>query len=408
SKGKSAFEKLRSEFVNNAVEFNNMTKDSAEHLFDMVSTFGCLTGDTEIYRCSSNQYKKNSLTIKEAFLYQEKDNFKSRKLKILSMHDNGYVKYNTINKIVYTGKKEVYYLRTNTGKTIKASANHRFLVNNSWREIRNIKVNDLILCSDLELQKRIYGTGIGTGNHKSCPTVYEKIEEIKYSGIRETYDIEMIGEPRNFIANGFVSHNSYGFNKSHSVEYSAISYWCAWLKLYYPQAFYYALLKNEKDSKSINDYIQDAKKNNVKINFPDINKSKADYVINDNNIYAGFSSITGIGNKVAEKIIINQPYISYEDFCLKTKISKKLLCGLIISDAFRNFNINRKQKILKINGEKYDGDDYTEIDIAKLIYKHTTLNPDIEAKNTFNFGNFDFIDICKIDENFKTKQILIR
>jgi len=46
----------------------------------------------------------------------------------------------------------------------------------------------------------------------------EEIVEKKFIGERETYDMEMEEEPANFIANNFVSHNSYGFNKSHRLN----------------------------------------------------------------------------------------------------------------------------------------------------------------------------------------------
>src|SRR3990167_11486601 len=52
---------------------------------------------------------------------------------------------------------------------------------------------------------------------------------------------------------------SYSFNLAHAVEYSIISYQCAWLKYYHPQAFFTSLLKNESDKTSIFNYLQDAK-----------------------------------------------------------------------------------------------------------------------------------------------------
>jgi len=63
----------------------------------------------------------------------------------------------------------------------------------------------------------------------------------------ETYDIEVEDKKHaNYVlASGAISHNSYGFNKSHAVEYGMISYWTMYLKVYYPLEFYWALLKNE-------------------------------------------------------------------------------------------------------------------------------------------------------------------
>ena len=88
---------------------------------------------------------------------------------------------------------------------------------------------------------------------------------------------------------------SYGFNKSHSVAYSMISYKMAYLKANYPLYFYLSLLNlsNLGDDKT-KMYLMEMKKHNLKINKPDINKSNNDYVIHYNTVYLPFSIIKGI------------------------------------------------------------------------------------------------------------------
>lgn len=46
---------------------------------------------------------------------------------------------------------------------------------------------------------------------------------------------------------GMCEFGAYAFNKSHSVAYAVISYWCAWLKAYFPTAFAAATLTHERD-----------------------------------------------------------------------------------------------------------------------------------------------------------------
>lgn len=481
SKGKDAFNKMRQDFVIGAQKVSHMTKEEAEKLFDVVSTFGCLTGDTKIYRASSNQFKGKELTIKEAYEYQNNGNFKHRKLKILSMSADGYVRPNTIKRIVQTGRKKVFYIRTSSNKSIKASANHRFYVNDKWLKVNKIKVGDLIRVSDLKLSKNSRADGRGIGCHKTSPkerkgegktneerkrkeelikifkgrcqvcglkkyieihhvdkdhgnnskentmllcrrhhreyedcsfarfqkgyyTQWEKIEEIKYSSERETYDIEMEDAPRNFIANNFVSHNSYGFNKSHSLSYSMISYYCAWLKYYYPQHFYKALLKYESDDREIKNYIQDAKKHGVLIENPDINRSEMSYSIWDNEIYAGFNAVNGCGLKVAEKILTGKPYASLADFKARCKVSSKVLKGLIVVGAFREFNINKK---LELGLTENKQEDFADQELSSLIYECTSLIPDIKINESYNFGNFKFVNIEDL-KNFPEQQVFVR
>lgn len=208
---------------------------------------------------------------------------------------------------------------------------------------------------------------------------------------------------------------SYGFNESHATGYSILSYWTAWLKTYNPQHFYAALLKNESDKASIFSYIQDAKKNDVNIEFPDINKSDVTYKIIDDDIYAGFDSIISIGRKIADKIVKNQPYTDYFDFINKTKVSNKVLKGLIVSDVFRSFNINKKvcfdndvKNINKFNPCDKFSKDFTDMEHTSLIYEFTKLKPRMDIRETFNFGNYDFKDISSLNENDGGKQVLIR
>lgn len=196
---------------------------------------------------------------------------------------------------------------------------------------------------------------------------------------------------------------SYSFNKSHALEYSIITYYCAWLKTYYPKFFYKSLLKFEKDSKAIQDIISEAEKNNVKLNFPDINKSKADYNIYDDEIYAGFSSIKGIGKRTSDKIIKHQPFTSFDDFVSKVKPSKNILKGLIIADCFRDFNKNKKFLFTQKETEDYDSIEYN-----KLLLELTDLKPKEKISDIFNFGNFPFLNIGDIAEKNHKKEVFMR
>jgi len=204
---------------------------------------------------------------------------------------------------------------------------------------------------------------------------------------------------------------SYSFNKSHAVEYSIISYQCAWLKNYYPAEFFAALLMNEKDKTSVFRYLQDADKNNVSIEYPDVNFSKENYSIYDKKIYAGFDAIIGVGKKTAEKIIKLQPYTSYEDFIKRCKPSSKIMKGLIISDCFRSFGINKKNCFYGTDSKEKNfnqyKEDFTDKELAKLIYNHTTMRPKMDIKSTFDFGDYDFVDIIDCIK-YPKKQILIR
>lgn len=112
----------------------------------------------------------------------------------------------------------------------------------------------------------------------------------------------------------------YGFNKSHAVAYSVISYACAFLKHHYPLEWWASVLSNA-DDKEINEvfyrYVKDM------VLPPDINTSteqmEVDY--NTGKIRNKLSVISGLGEKAAEKIISKRPYKDLNDFI------KKDVCG---------------------------------------------------------------------------------
>jgi len=210
---------------------------------------------------------------------------------------------------------------------------------------------------------------------------------------------------------------SYSFNKIHAIGYSMISYWCAWLKTHQPLAFYKAILKYETDSAKIQDYIFDAERRGIKIEYPHINKSEFQYTICDGKIYAGFDSIGGIGKRTGQKIQKLRPFANFDDFMKRAKPSIKIIKGLAIADAFRDFNICKKaicegkdcQKILNSNCTLMGcSGDYTEIEHAERIIEHTALKPNIDIKEAHDFGNYDFIDIKDLGEENGSKAGIVR
>jgi DNA polymerase-3 subunit alpha len=119
----------------------------------------------------------------------------------------------------------------------------------------------------------------------------------------------------------FEAHAGYSFNRSHAVAYSLLSYWTAWLKLYYPLEFMFALLKNEGDKDARTDYLIEAKRLGIKILLPHVNESDLDFTIQGDAIRFGLSNVKYISSNIGHKIIDNRPYKSYAD--LKEKASQK-------------------------------------------------------------------------------------
>ena len=113
----------------------------------------------------------------------------------------------------------------------------------------------------------------------------------------------------------FEAHANYSFNASHAVAYSTVTYWTAWLKYHYPLDFMMSLLKNEKDTDTMVDYLIEAKRMGIKILLPHVNASGPDFQIEESNgvqaIRYGLNNIKYISSKVSAKIIAARPFKSY-------------------------------------------------------------------------------------------------
>ena len=97
---------------------------------------------------------------------------------------------------------------------------------------------------------------------------------------------------------------SYGFNKSHSIAYTTVSYKMAYLKVHFKKYFYVSLLNSViSDNNKTIEYIYEMKKYNLNILKPDIRYSTNVYKLKDKEIIAPFNIIKGISNVVSFKII---------------------------------------------------------------------------------------------------------
>jgi DNA polymerase-3 subunit alpha len=112
----------------------------------------------------------------------------------------------------------------------------------------------------------------------------------------------------------------YAFNKSHSVEYSVISYWSMWLKVNYPSAFYAASMTIVDDNEKLIGLVNDARENKVKVLPPDINFSSDKIEIaGHDKLYCPFQAVKGVSEKVAAHILRarkcwGKPFTSRTDF----------------------------------------------------------------------------------------------
>jgi DNA polymerase-3 subunit alpha len=143
----------------------------------------------------------------------------------------------------------------------------------------------------------------------------------------------------------------YGFNKSHAVAYSVISYQTAYLKKYYPQAFFAALLSSELGNMDkVTQYIADAKHFDIEVLPPSVNESLWPFNVVGNNIRFGMGAVKNVGENAVAEIVRerteNGPFKGFIDFCERINlkmVNTRVFESLIKVGAFDEIEkMNRK------------------------------------------------------------------
>ena len=142
--------------------------------------------------------------------------------------------------------------------------------------------------------------------------------------------------------NKFEYFSGYGFNKSHAVSYSVISFQCAWLWNYYPAEWMAAFLDKEPESRK-EKAINIAQKYGFDIEPLDINKSGTVWEISDDGktLIQPLTSIKGLGLSAIEQILNCRPFEDAESLLFNenitySKLNKKSLDALCRGGALDN------------------------------------------------------------------------
>jgi DNA polymerase III subunit alpha len=155
-------------------------------------------------------------------------------------------------------------------------------------------------------------------------------------------------EVSNDIYDLIVRFANYGFNRSHAVAYSFISYQLAYLKAHYPLFFMAALLTSAIGNETrIAQYIRELKQMNYKVLPPSINKSGFSFHVENGAIRYSLSAIKGIGAVVLKEIFQKRKTKHFDDlfdFCMRVSpkiVNRKSLEILVHSGCFDEFGHDR-------------------------------------------------------------------
>ncbi len=145
----------------------------------------------------------------------------------------------------------------------------------------------------------------------------------------------------------------YGFNKSHAAAYAFISYQTGYLKANHPVEFFAATMSLDiANTDKLAVFYQDARRFGVAIRPPDINRSMADFDVEDGEILYALGAIRNVGFEAMQSVVqareAGGKFIDLFDFLERIDpkaVNKRAIENLARAGAFDSIHDNRAQII---------------------------------------------------------------
>lgn len=241
----------------------------------------------------------------------------------------------------------------------------------------------------------------------------EKFPDTAFKG--ESGDVSKAEE----IWNLMETFSGYGFNKSHSMSYTLIGYYCQYLKVHYPLEWWASCLEHAGAPEHTKKFYSAYKH---RIMLPSINYSTDYYKIvyeeeptfDENNydvegwIVMPFDSVKSVGGVAGQSIQNNAPYSSFEDFYERAKsdkgrrVNKGVVVNLIFAGAFDCWERDKEKLLAQYYALRKD---------KKIPPEHQNITRDYELEQKYavmDFLTLDYIDMhsdilskCKYPEQLQ-------
>lgn len=202
----------------------------------------------------------------------------------------------------------------------------------------------------------------------------------------------------NEIYDMLIKFASYGFNKSHAAAYAHVTYQTAYLKCYYPVEYFTAVLNNRINKlDELTHYLSYLKEAKIKVLPPNINKSKAEYSVENGCVRIGMGALKGVGVDVVQCIVEERnrggefkDFVEFvtrmEDGSGKSLINRRMVESLIYAGAFDCFG---KKRAVLISAFPSVMDKVTKERAARMSGQLSFFDVAPEIKTEFNYPDVD-------------------
>ncbi len=149
-----------------------------------------------------------------------------------------------------------------------------------------------------------------------------------------------------------LAFGGYSFAKSHAAAFAVLVYQSAWLKRYYPHAFYAALLNNQPMGFwNAAVLVNELRRQGFPVLPVDIHTSQPTCGLEGNGIRLGFNYVKGFHEEHIDRIMdgrMQRPFTSLADFCQRTHLPRTITENLILCGAMDGWSLPRRQLLWEL------------------------------------------------------------
>ncbi|MFC0522345.1 DNA polymerase III subunit alpha [Pontibacillus salicampi] len=221
----------------------------------------------------------------------------------------------------------------------------------------------------MQIANRVAGFSLGQADllrravsKKELDTMNQQKQAFIEGCIQNGYAQEVAEELFQWI----VRFSNYGFNRSHAVAYSVISYQLAYLKARYPAHFMSELMSSVSNDK-LHGFIRETQELGIEVFPPSINNSFAKFTVENHGIRMGLSTIKGVGKNAIQSILEarkEKEFSSIFDFCRRVPlhiINRSILEALVLAGAFDETFSNRSSLLASIQQAMEQGELFSDM-----------------------------------------------
>ncbi len=318
----------------------------AQQIFKQILGFGeygfpeCVVGETRVVDADSGRW----LTIDEIVSGRAHLN------NTLACDEDLRLRKRRVLRVIRSGVKSVWRLRSALGHEIMATAEHPFMTLGRWRELGKLKVGDHVATAPESVAETLKSRDLS--RLASSDLYWDRIMEIEPVGERETYDLQIEGD-HNFLANHFVVHNS------HSASFALLVYTSAWLKHYEPAAFCAALINSQPMGfYAPAQLVRDARAHGVEMRAADVTISESDCTLERREdgrpaMRLGLRLVKhlsqeGVARLTAARAV--RPFDSIADMAERAALDRRDLEALAAADALMKLSGHRHRAVWQVTG----------------------------------------------------------